>query len=88
MYKQIASNKRRTWVIMILFIALLMGMGYLFGYSQSGDEEAAIGSMGIVTVATDHVTIVALHRTLRTVMYTGRTHAMGGRLGQVCGYVG
>lgn len=31
MYKQIASNKRRTILLMIVFVALVAGLGYVFG---------------------------------------------------------
>ena len=32
MYSQITSNKRRTVVLIVLFTAIVLGLGYLFGY--------------------------------------------------------
>lgn len=31
MYAQIAANKRKTWLMMIVFIAVVVGIGWLFG---------------------------------------------------------
>ena len=30
MYEQIASNKRKSWIIMATFIVVIVGMGYVF----------------------------------------------------------
>lgn len=48
MYNQIAANKRNTWILLILFIAFFIGLGYVFGliYAE-GDRDGAIGIMGI-----------------------------------------
>ncbi len=35
MYQQIASNQRRTWLLIALFIGLLAGIGYMYGYVNS-----------------------------------------------------
>lgn len=32
MYSQIDSNKRKTWVLIIIFVALISVLGYFFGY--------------------------------------------------------
>ncbi len=48
MYNQIASNKRNTWFILIIFVAFFLGVGYVFGLAYGeGDEQAAIGLMGM-----------------------------------------
>ncbi len=31
MYSEIAANKRKTWLIMVLFIVIIAGLGWLFG---------------------------------------------------------
>src|SRR6266567_2480654 len=31
MYSEIAANKRKTWVIMGVFMVLVVGLGYIFG---------------------------------------------------------
>jgi heat shock protein HtpX len=31
MYKQIAANKRKTWIILLFFVVLVGGLGWLFG---------------------------------------------------------
>lgn len=45
MYEQIASNKRKSVLLIILFIAFIVGMGYLFG------RIFAFGPIGLVVAA-------------------------------------
>lgn len=47
MYKQISANKRNTWFILIIFVAFFVGLGYVFGFVYSENQEGAIGIMGI-----------------------------------------
>lgn len=47
MYNQISSNKRNTWLLLIIFIIFFLGLGYLFGFIRTGDEHGAIGLMGV-----------------------------------------
>jgi heat shock protein HtpX len=35
MYSQIASNKRRTWILIALFVGLLALVGYVYGYETN-----------------------------------------------------
>lgn len=35
MYSQIASNKRRTWILITLFVGLLALVGYVYGYETN-----------------------------------------------------
>jgi len=48
MYNQISSNKRNTWMLLIIFVAFFVGLGYVFGlvYAE-GDQQGAIGLMGV-----------------------------------------
>ncbi len=32
MYNQITSNKRKTWLLIIIFLAVVLGLGYLYDY--------------------------------------------------------
>lgn len=34
MYNQIASNKRKTWILMIVFLTVIVILGWIFGQSQ------------------------------------------------------
>lgn len=45
MYEQIASNKRRSWLLMFIFIALVLLVGYVFG------EVTYFGPFGIAIAA-------------------------------------
>ena len=47
MYNQISANKRNTWILMLIFIALFVGMGYGYGFYYTESNEGAIGIMGI-----------------------------------------
>ncbi|HEV8012694.1 MAG TPA: M48 family metalloprotease, partial [Pontimonas sp.] len=42
MYRAIAANKRNTWVIMVFFVAIIAGLGYIFDLYFSG------GGTGVV----------------------------------------
>ena len=47
MYNQIAANKRNTALLMFLFIAFFVGLGYVFGFAYTNDQQQAIGLMGV-----------------------------------------
>lgn len=47
MYNQISANKRNTWILLIIFVAFFIGLGYVFGYGYTGNDQGAIGLMGI-----------------------------------------
>jgi heat shock protein HtpX len=48
MYNQISANKRNTWLLLIIFTAFFVGLGYVFGfYYENGGKQGAIGMMGI-----------------------------------------
>lgn len=38
MYSQIAANKRKTWFIFIVFMAMILGLSWLFGMLMTGDS--------------------------------------------------
>jgi len=46
-YSQISSNKRATWLLLIVFIAFFIGIGYAFGYVYTNSQDGAIGFLGI-----------------------------------------
>lgn len=49
MYSQIASNQRRTWILLALFVGLLAAVGYMYGY-VNGDPGAGLALALIVSV--------------------------------------
>ncbi|MBI2444311.1 MAG: M48 family metalloprotease [Candidatus Magasanikbacteria bacterium] len=56
MYNQIASNKRKSVFLMMIFIALIIGLGYIFSYAQgdrtySGVWFAIIFSLGLTMIS-------------------------------------
>lgn len=51
MYNQITSNKRNTWLLLIVFVAFFIGIGYVFGFAYTEDQDSAIGFMGIFGIA-------------------------------------
>lgn len=42
MYNQIDSNKRKTWLLIIIFIALISALGYFLGYFTEAKNEMLI----------------------------------------------
>ncbi len=55
MYSQIASNKRRTILLIAIFIAVVLGLGYLYdylyGYGTSGLVMAIVISSGMALIS-------------------------------------
>lgn len=48
MYNQISANKRNTWILLIVFVAFFVGLGYVFGFIYTdGHKEGTMGLMGI-----------------------------------------
>ncbi|MFZ2681546.1 MAG: M48 family metallopeptidase [Patescibacteria group bacterium] len=42
MYSQITANKRKTWLLIFLVVALIIGISAIFGYAQGVDPAGAI----------------------------------------------
>lgn len=53
MYSQITSNKRKTWLLICLFVVVIVSLGWVFG-AWAGDEQVGI------TLAVIIATIMAL----------------------------
>ena len=51
MYTQIDQNKRNTRILMYLFIFFFTIIGYVFGLVWLGNDEGAIGLMGVLGIA-------------------------------------
>jgi len=47
MYNQISENKRNTWVLLLIFIIFFAEVGYGFGFVYTGNQEQAIGLLGV-----------------------------------------
>lgn len=52
MYNQITANKRRTTILILLFIAVILGLGYLFGYLSGYGWYGLIPAAGISLLMT------------------------------------
>jgi len=48
MYSAIAANKRRTWVILLLFVILVAALGYLFGLVWGGGHGYSYTALALV----------------------------------------
>lgn len=49
MYNQIAANKRKSWLLVILFLAVIVLLGYTWG-AYSGDTFGALTLAGVVAI--------------------------------------
>ena len=49
MYDLIAANKRKSWLLVVLFLAIIIALGYLWG-AYSGDTFGALTFAGIVAI--------------------------------------
>jgi len=49
MYDQIAANKRKSWILVIAFMAVIALLGYFWG-AYSGDQFGALTMAGIIAI--------------------------------------
>lgn len=49
MYNQIAANKRKTWLLLIIFAVVILGLGYALGYYY-GDVFGLLTLAGLITI--------------------------------------
>jgi len=50
MYNQIETNKRNTRILIYLFVFFITMIGYVFGMAWTGDDQGAIGIMGLMGI--------------------------------------
>src|SRR3989338_5189183 len=50
MYSQIASNKRKTWILMVFFISFIMGLGWIFNETLESGSAPLIIAIIIATI--------------------------------------
>ena len=50
-YSQIASNKRRTWLIMLLFMAIITAVGYVYGELSGYGYSAVMGAFAFSSLS-------------------------------------
>ena len=51
MYDQIAANKRKSWILVIAFMAVIALLGYFWG-QYSGDTFGALSVAGVIAIVT------------------------------------
>ncbi len=61
MYEQIASNKRRSWLLIIIFVAIVVLIGYIFG------KATYFGPAGVVIAA-----VIAVSMSFSSYYYSDR----------------
>jgi heat shock protein HtpX len=50
MYEQIARNRRASWLLMGLIVALFALVGYVFGLAWTGEQAGGLGLLGVFGV--------------------------------------
>lgn len=50
-YDRIGANKRETWLLLILFVALIGGLAWLLSYAFLGGSIGVLGAVGIALIA-------------------------------------
>jgi heat shock protein HtpX len=51
MYEQIARNRRASWLLMGLVVAILAALGFVIGYAVVGGSSGAVGLLGVFGIA-------------------------------------
>ena len=47
MYEQICSNRRASWLLMIVVVAILAALGYVIGAAYTGTNDGGLGFLGL-----------------------------------------
>jgi heat shock protein HtpX len=61
MYEQIRANRRASWVLIVVVVALLTGLGYVIGFAWTGSNGGGLGFLGLFGVAAIVWSIVAFY---------------------------
>jgi heat shock protein HtpX len=51
MYEQIRRNRRASWLLMVVVVAVLTGLGYVIGMAWTGSNGGGLGFLGLFGVA-------------------------------------
>jgi heat shock protein HtpX len=74
MYEQIARNRRASWLLMGLLVAILAALGYVFGHAYFGSPEGGLGLLGVFGVVAIVWSIVGYYSGDRMVLAVSGAH--------------
>jgi len=61
MYEQIRSNRRASWLLMIVVVAILAALGYVIGTAYTGTNGGGVGFLGLFGIVAIVWSIVAYY---------------------------
>jgi heat shock protein HtpX len=61
MYEQIRANRRASWLLMVLVVAILTALGYVIGLAWTGSNDGGLGFLGLFGVAAIVWSLVAYY---------------------------
>jgi heat shock protein HtpX len=74
MYEQIARNRRASWLLMGLVVAILMCLGFAIGYAVIGASSGGIGLLGVFGVAAILWSLIGYYTGDRMVLAVSGAH--------------
>jgi heat shock protein HtpX len=74
MYDQISKNRRASWLLMGLVVALLATLGYVIGYAFWGGTSGGLGLLGVFGVVAIVWSLVGYYSGDKMVLAVSRAH--------------
>ena len=74
MYEQIARNRRSSWLLMGLVVAILAALGFVIGYAVAGDSTGGLGLLGVFGVAAIAWSLIGYYAGDRMVLAASGAH--------------
>ncbi|MEZ5125787.1 MAG: M48 family metalloprotease [Thermoleophilia bacterium] len=74
MYEQINRNRRASWLLLGIAVALLAALGYVFGLAYFGRQEGALGFLGVFGVIAIAWSVIAYYTGGRMVLAVSGAH--------------
>lgn len=74
MYEQIAKNRRASWLLMGVIVALLATLGYVGGYAYFGSSQGGLGVLGIFGIVAIVWSLIGYYTGDRMVLAVSGAH--------------
>lgn len=88
MYEQIARNRRASWLLMGLVVAILAALGFVIGYAVIGGSGGGIGLLGVFGVAAILWSVIGYYAGDKMVLAaSGARHVTHDQEPQLCNVV-
>ncbi len=79
MYEQISKNRRASWLLIGLVVALLATLGYVIGYAYWGGNTGGLGLLGVFGIVAIVWSLIGYYSGDKMVLAVSHAHRVSGR---------